>query len=171
MAFGLVLARAIVGLLMAAHGAQKLFGWFGGYGLTATGGYFDSMGFRPGRLFAALAGLSEFAGGLLLAAGLLLPVGAAVILSVMVVAVVTVHARNGLLVSSNGVELPVLYAVVAIALALAGPGPYSLDALLGLAPAWTPGLTAAMLALGAAGGLGSLAARRHGAPQEHPAAA
>jgi putative oxidoreductase len=76
---GLLILRAVVGLSMAGHGAQKLFGWFGGMGLQETGTHFEGFGFRPGLPFAAAAGLSEFAGGILLAAGLFTPLGAAAI--------------------------------------------------------------------------------------------
>ena len=85
---GLLIARLVFGLLMAAHGAQKLFGWFGGYGLNGTGGFMEKLGFRPGRLFAAAAGFSEFAGGLLVALGLFGPVGPALFLSVMILSLI-----------------------------------------------------------------------------------
>src|SRR5881394_2627131 len=101
---GLLVLRVVLGLIFAAHGSQKLFGWFGGYGLAGTGGFMESLGFRPGKTFATAAGLSEFSGGLLLALGFLGPVGPALILSVMVVAVITVHAKNGFFVSNNGIE-------------------------------------------------------------------
>ena len=91
---GLLVARLVFGLLMAAHGAQKLFGWFGGYGLGAVAGFFDQLGFRPGRLFAPLAALGEFAGGLFIALGLFGPVGPALTLAVMIVAALTVHWPN-----------------------------------------------------------------------------
>src|SRR5436190_44732 len=129
---GLLLVRLALGTLMAAHGAQKLFGWFGGYGIAGTGGFFESLGFHPGRLFAAAAGASEFAGGLLLALGLLGPAGPALVIGVMTVAALSVHWPNGLFATSNGIELPLLYAAGAAAVALTGPGQYSLDALLGL---------------------------------------
>jgi len=83
---GLLVARVVFGLTMSAHGAQKLFGWFGGHGLAGTGQFFDSVGFRPGRVMAAVAGLSEVTSGLLIALGLLGPVGPAVMLAVMIVA-------------------------------------------------------------------------------------
>lgn len=165
---GLFLARLVLGLLMAAHGSQKLFGWFGGYGIAGTGGFFESLGFHPGRLFATAAGLGEFAGGLLLALGLLGPVGPALVVSVMIVAAITVHWQNGLFTASNGIELPLLYATGAVALALTGPGRYSLDALLGLTTVWTPTLAWIALALGIAGGVANLALRR---PPRAPVAA
>src|SRR5947199_6017965 len=107
---GLLVARTVFGLVMAAHGSQKLFGWFGGYGLAGTGGFFEQLGFRPGRLFAALASVSELVAGLLIALGFLGPVGPALLLSVMIVAAVTVHCGKGFFATSNGIELTVLYA-------------------------------------------------------------
>jgi putative oxidoreductase len=157
---GLLVLRLTLGGLMAAHGAQKLFGWFGGYGLAGTGGFFEGLGFRPGRLFAALAGATEVAGGLLLAFGLLGPVGGALVVSVMVVAALSVHWQHGVFATSNGIEVPLLYGTAAVALALTGPGVYSLDALLGLETLWTPELTWAVLAAGILGGVANLAIRR-----------
>ena len=157
---GLLLLRLVLGLLMAAHGSQKLFGWFGGHGLAAVSGMFESMGFRPGRLLATAAALSEFGGGLLMALGFLGPVGPAVVLAVMIVAAIGVHWRNGLFAMSNGIEVPLLYAAGVTALALTGPGAYSLDARLGIASVWTPALTWIALGVGVLGGVANLAVRR-----------
>ena len=127
----------VFGLLMAAHGAQKLFGWFGGYGLAGTAGFFEQLGFRPGKLFAGAAAGTEVVAGLLVAAGLLGPLGPALIVSVMIVAAVTVHWQHGLFAANNGIEMPLLFGVMALTLASSGYGAYSLDAALGLT--WSPG--------------------------------
>jgi putative oxidoreductase len=158
MNLGILIARLVFGLLMAAHGTQKLFGWLGGYGLEGTGGYFQSLGFRPGRVFAFLAGAGELVSGLLLALGLFGPVGGAIMLSVMIVAIVSVHAPHGLFAATNGIELPLLYAMAGAALALTGNGAYALDALLGIA--FAPGFTWAAVVIGIAAGFASLGARR-----------
>ena len=157
---GLMVLRVVIGPLMAAHGAQKLFGWFGGYGLAGTAGYFESIGFRPGRLFVAAAAASEVVSGVLVALGLFGPVGPALMLSVMIVAAITVHWEHGLFAMSNGIELPLLYGGAAVALTLTGPGAYSIDALLGLQALWTPALAWSALALGIIGGAGNVALRR-----------
>jgi putative oxidoreductase len=160
MSAGLLILRLVFGALFAVHGAQKLFGWFGGYGLSGTGTFFEGLGFRPGRLFAAADGVAEFGGGLLLALGLFEPVASAAIISVMIVAIATVHLHNGLLVITNGVELPLLYTAAALSLALTGPGDYSLGAVLGLTSRWTPQLTGIVLAAGVVGAFASLGMRR-----------
>jgi putative oxidoreductase len=157
---GLLIVRLVVGLLMAAHGAQKLFGWFGGHGLAGTGMYFESIGFHPGHLFAQLASITEFVSGLLIALGFLGPVGPALMLSVMIVAGVSVHWKNGLFAQSNGIELSLFYATIAVGLALIGYGRYSLDALLGLQSLYTPTWSITALAVGILGGIGNLLARR-----------
>jgi putative oxidoreductase len=158
---GLLLARMVFGLVMAAHGSQKLFGWFGGYGIAGTGGFFESLGFRPGRLFAMAAGASEVAGGLLLALGLLGPLGPAMIIAVMIVATATVHWAHGLFAQNNGFEVPLLYVAGAAAIALIGNGAYSLDAALGLS--WPVEVIWIALGLGVLGGFANLAVR-HAAP-------
>lgn len=157
---GLLVVRLVVGLLMAAHGSQKLFGWFGGHGIAGTGMFFESIGFRPGRLFAQLAATTEIVSGVLVALGLLGPVGPALMLSVMIVAAVSVHLKNGLFAQSNGIELALSYGTVAIGLALIGFGSYSLDALLGLQTLYTPAWALVALAIGVLGGIGNLLARR-----------
>ena len=155
-----LIARVMIGLLMAAHGAQKLFGWFGGHGLQATGEFFGQLGFQPARLFATAAALGELTSGLLIALGLFGPVGPAIMLSVMVVAALSVHWRNGLFATNNGIELPLLYSIAAVRFALTGPGSYSLDAALGLDWVGTPRVIWIALAAGILGGLANLAIRR-----------
>jgi putative oxidoreductase len=157
---GLLLARVTVGLLMAAHGAQKLFGWFGGYGLNGTAGFFEGLGFRPGRLFVMSAAGSEIGSGILLALGLFTPLAAALMVSVMVVAAVSVHLPNGLFAQNNGIELPLVFGLVAAALALTGPGVYSIDAAAGFTAFWTPGVVWGAPVLAVVGGFGNLALRR-----------
>ena len=156
---GLLLVRIVFGLVMAAHGAQKYLGWFGGYGLTKTGEFFVNLGFWPGRAFAALASLSEITSGLLVAIGLLGPVGPALMIAVMIVAMITVHWKNGLFAAKNGIELPLLFATLAAGLALIGFGPYSVDALLGMSGHWSPRVIVMVLAIGIIGGFASAAIR------------
>src|SRR3954471_960763 len=157
---GLLVARLVFGLSLAAHGAQKLFGWFGGYGLVGTGGFFEQLGYRPGKTFAALAGSAEFGGGLLMALGLLGPVGAALTISVMIVAAVTVHLGKGFFASAGGIELAFLYTAAAVVLALTGPGVFSLDAVLGLEWLSAPVTAGGAIALGVIGGVANLAIRK-----------
>ncbi len=157
---GLLIIRLVFGILMAGHGTQKLFGWFGGYGLAGTGGFFEQLGFRPGRFFAAAASTGEVISGVLIALGLFGPIGPALLLAVMIVAAVSVHWKNGVFVTSNGIEVPLLYSAGAIALALTGFGRYSLDALLGLGSAWSPPIIWGAIIAGAAGGFLNLALRR-----------
>jgi putative oxidoreductase len=99
---GLLLLRLTVGLTVATHGSQKLFGWFGGPGLSGTGQFFTMLGFPPGRRHAFMAGLAEVVGGLLMALGFLTPLAAAAIIAVMVVAVFTVHLSKGFFVHNGG---------------------------------------------------------------------
>jgi len=160
MNLGLFILRLVVGFMMAGHGSQKLFGWFGGHGLQGTAGYFEVLGFRPGRLFAALAAVTEFFSGLLVAFGFLGPIGPALMTSVMVVAIYSVHWKNGLFAATNGVEVPLLYAVSGMALALIGAGAYSVDAALGVASNWTVGTNIVALGFGIAGAIATLMLRQ-----------
>lgn len=160
LSIGLLVARLAFGLVMSAHGAQKLFGWFGGHGLDGTGGFFESLGFHPGRLFATLAGTSEFVGGALVALGLFGPIGPALVVAVMLTAMFTVHWQNGLFAMQNGIEVPLLYAAGAIALAFAGPGIISLDSVFGLQALWSLDVVIVALAIGILGGAGNLVVRR-----------
>jgi putative oxidoreductase len=160
MDIGILIARLVLGLALAAHGGQKLFGWFGGYGIAGTGGFLEGLGFRPGPLFASLLGLGEVAAGLLTAVGLGGPIGPALMIHLMLVAMFVAHRNNGFFAASNGIELPLLYAVGGLVLASTGPGLYSLDALLGLTPWFGPSVTSIALGLAVVGVLGTLAIRR-----------
>lgn len=130
MDLGLLIIRLVIGLLFAAHGAQKLFGWFGGHGLAGTGGWMDSLGLKPGKTMALMAGLSELIGGLLLVIGFLTPLAALLIAGTMVMAIVKVHLPNGLWSTANGYEYNLVILAVVIGLALTGAGQYAFDALL-----------------------------------------
>ena len=110
MSIGLLILRLVVGLALAAHGTQKLFGWFGGYGLSGTAGFLEQLGFVPGRRNALFAGLAETAGGLLLALGLATPVAAAMLIAVMVVAAVSAHLKHGFFAHNQGYEYTLVLA-------------------------------------------------------------
>ncbi|WP_342047657.1 DoxX family protein [Bacillus sp. OTU530] len=127
---GLLIIRLVIGLLFVGHGAQKLFGWFGGYGLKGTGGWFESIGMKPGVTMALFAGLAEFIGGILFALGLLTPLAGILIAGTMAMAIVKVHAPNGLWATANGYEYNLTLLAVAIGIALVGPGQYALDSFL-----------------------------------------
>ena len=131
MDIALFLARLILGLGLAAHGAQKLFGWYGGYGTKGTGQYMMTLGWSAGVSFAVLAGVGEFAGGWLTALGLGGPAGPALVIAVMVVAVATVHMGNGFFAAKNGSELPLMVIAGMLMLAFTGPGALSVDAQVG----------------------------------------
>ena len=148
MAEGLFFLRLFLGVLLFAHGTQKLFGWFGGHGLDGTGGFFEQVGHRPGRQMAMLAGLSEAGGGTLLVLGLITPLASAIIIGVMVSAAVSVHGTNGLWATNGGFELPLTNAVIAGSLAFTGAGTFSFDNALGLElHGWAWGIGAIALAL------------------------
>jgi putative oxidoreductase len=159
MNLALLVLRLVVGLGFAAHGAQKLFGAFGGGGIAETGGFFEQVGLRPGRFHALIAGASELAGGLLIAVGLVTPLAAAALIGVMTAAVLTVHAANGFFATKNGFEYPLTLAAVVFALAGVGAGEWSLDHALGLSLAST-GWALAALAVGVLGGLGAVVVGR-----------
>lgn len=127
---GLLIIRLVIGVLFIGHGAQKLFGWFGGYGLKGTGGWFESIGIKPGVTMALFAGLAELLGGILFALGLLTPLAGIMIAGTMVMAIVKVHAPNGIWSTSNGYEYNLTLLAVAIGVALIGPGQFALDAFL-----------------------------------------
>ena len=145
MSTGLLLLRVVVGLLLIGHGTQKLFGWFGGYGLAGVGGWFHSLGFRPGKPMAVVAGLGEAGGGTLLLLGLLTPLATAAITGTLLVAAST-HLPK-VWNTDGGLELPLVLATVGAMFGFTGPGRYSLDAALDLN---TSGLRWGLLAAGAA---------------------
>ena len=150
------------------HGAQKLFGVLGGHGIQGTGGFMETLGLRPGRIHATLAGSAEFFGGLLLALGLFVPFAAAVLIATMVTASLTAHRGKGIWAQDGGLELPLVYATIAFGLAAVGAGDWSLDSALGL------DLAGAGWALGALGagllaGVGAVASGRLGHESGSPA--
>jgi putative oxidoreductase len=159
MELGLLVVRLVVGLLFVGHGAQKLFGAFGGHGIEGTGGFFESIGLRPGRFHARAAGFNEFAGGLLLALGLFTPLAAALLIATMVAAVITVHWQKGIWSTDGGYEYNLVLAAVAFAAASVGAGPWSLDDAFGLNLTGT-GWGLAALAAGVLGGTFAVAAGR-----------
>ena len=167
MDLALFVLRIVVGGLFAAHGAQKLFGSFGGHGIAGTGQFFESLGLRPGERHARLAGLGEFGGGLLLVFGFLTPLGAAAIIGTMTVAILTVHATKGWQNTDGGYEYNVVLGAAAFALAAAGPGAWSLDHALGLD--WGTGWGFVALAGGILGGMGALISARGAAQRPAPA--
>jgi len=144
----LLFVRLVIGLGLAAHGSQKLFGWFGGYGLAGTGGFFEQLGFRPGRLFVLGAGLGETVGGVLVVLGLGGAIGPAMIVMVMLVAIFTVHISKGFFITNGGWELNAAYIAASVGLAYVGFGAYALDNVLGLQYLSSP--QAASICMGAA---------------------
>jgi putative oxidoreductase len=130
LSYGLLLLRVVTGGTMFAHGAQKLFGWFGGGGPRGTAGSFGKMGFRAPLVMAVLAGLGE-CGGLAFAAGFLTPLAALGIAVVMINAISVVHWPNGFFNGKGGIEFPLTLLTVAVAVAAIGPGRFSLDRAVG----------------------------------------
>jgi len=159
MNIGLFIFRLTIGLTLAAHGSQKLFGWFSGPGLDRTGQFFETLGFHPGRRHALLAGLAETGGGLLLVLGLFTPFGSAAIISVMLVAVFTIHIHKGFFAHHSGFEYNLVLAAAALALAFTGPGSLSIEALLNYRESGSLWGFAALVA-GILGGITSLAQRK-----------
>lgn len=129
--WGTLALRIPAGVIFVAHGAQKLFGWFGGYGLEGTGQWMDSIGLSPGYLMALTAGAAEFFGGLALIVGLLVRPAAAVLAVAMIVAIFSVHIGNGLFAAKNGYEFALALLAIAIALVASGGGRASMDRALG----------------------------------------
>src|SRR5438067_6975627 len=127
MEFGLLLLRVVVGVLFIGHGTQKLFGWFDGHGLEGTGGFLESLGYRPGKRFAVLGGLAEAGGGALLVLGLLTPLAAGAIVGMMINAIMAVHLESGPWNSEGGYEFPLVMAVAAAAVAFGGGGALAAD--------------------------------------------
>jgi putative oxidoreductase len=165
MDLALIVLRVVVGLLFMGHGAQKLFGAFGGGGMKGTADMFDAIGLRPGRLHAPAGGAAEFIGGALLALGLLTPIGAALVIAVMVAATVTVHLAKGIWATNGGYEYNLVMIAAAFALAGAGPGSWSLDNALGIDWSST-GWGLAALGAGVLGGLVAVASGRLAAARE-----
>jgi putative oxidoreductase len=154
MNLGRLLLRTSLGAIFVSHGAQKLFGWFGGHGLEATSQGFEKMGMRPGRLNAVAASATEFGSGALMALGLATPVAASGITAVMLTAIHRVHKKNGFFNTNGGYEFNLLLIGAALALAEAGPGEPSLDSALGI-DMHGPGWALAALGAGAAGAAGA----------------
>jgi putative oxidoreductase len=154
MEIGLLVLRLVVGFAFAVHGAQKLFGAFGGHGIAGTASNFEQLGLRPGRRHAWLAGVAEVSGALLLALGLFTPFAVAGLIAVMTVAILHVHGRNGFLNANGGFEYNLVMIAAGFALAGVGPGDWSLDNALGFD---LHGTVWALAALGAGvlGGLGA----------------
>jgi putative oxidoreductase len=130
--FGLLILRLVVGGLMAGHGAQKLFGWFGGGGIKGTAGMLESMNMKPAEKWAMLAGTTEFGGGLLMALGALGPVGPVGTIGAMEMATLKAHWGKPIWNTKGGAELPLINIAASLAVALLGPGKYSVDRALGL---------------------------------------
>ena len=128
----LLILRLVVGLTMVVHGTQKLFGWFGGSGLARLRQVFEKQGFKPAWFWVSLVILGEVGGGLSLALGFLTPLGAAGVFGTMFMATFKSHWKNGFILSKGGYEYTLVLMAVSIALGLAGPGVYSLDALFGI---------------------------------------
>jgi putative oxidoreductase len=169
MAFGILVLRLVLGLTIAAHGSQKLFGWWDGPGLRGVHGWLGGMRFRGGWLPVVMLVTAEFGGGLAIALGLLTPFAALLVISAMLVAIGTTHARNGFWNGAGGYEFNALIIGAAAAIAAAGPGRYSLDYAIG----WADNLSGVWWGVGvlAAAALGAVAMLSIGRRPEAPAMA
>jgi putative oxidoreductase len=170
MSIGLFILRLVIGLLFMGHGAQKLFGMLGGGGLAGTGTHFDSIGLRPGRRNALIAGLGEFGGGLLLLLGWFTPLGSAVIIAVMVAAIWTVHGPKGLWMTDGGFEYQLVVIAAVFALAGVGAGRWSLDHALSFndnGAAWAIGAAVVGALAGAGAVLSGRESRQHAPHPPH----
>jgi putative oxidoreductase len=125
--YGISLLRVVTGLTFMAHGSQKLFGWFGGYGLVGVGQWMESIGITPGYLMAALAGSAEFFGGLALVVGLLVRPAAISLLIAMLVAIISVHWANGFFITESGFEYAMILGLISAVILIEGAGKLSLD--------------------------------------------
>jgi len=163
LALSLLLLQLAAGLTFAAHGAQKMFGWWGGPGLAGWEAAMERMGFRPARLFGLTSALIELVGGLLLAVGFLTPLVAAVLIAQSVVIIGQVHWSHGFFNTRSGFEFPLLLAVSVAAIGLAAPTPVSVDAATGFA--LEPAGIVVLLIAGLAVGLVTLAVPRLGSHQ------
>jgi putative oxidoreductase len=165
---GLAFLRIVIGLTMAAHGAQKAFGWWSGPGPEGWRRAVTAMGFRPAGLWTAVSTLAELIGGLLLAMGLLTTFAAAVLIGQSIVIIGQVHLPKGFWNRNSGYEFPLVLAAGAVAVALVGPGALSLDRVLGIA--YDDGMRTALVVLGAIGGLAALAVPRVAGREDETAA-
>jgi putative oxidoreductase len=171
MHIGLFLIQLTVGALVFGHGAQKLLGWFGGFGLSGTAGYMESIGLRHGKLMAGVGGANEMVGGALVATGLFMPLGAALIAAAMLVASRTDHRHKGLWIWNYGSEHVLTNAAVVVGLAIAAPARWSLDNVIGWdvhGLGW--GIAAAAVAIAGGGSVIALFRRPDAAITPNPAA-
>ena len=163
---GLFIVRVVVGLVFAAHGAQKLFGWWGGPGMERWIGVMEGMGVRPPRLWAAVSSLNELVGGVLLAIGLLTPLAAAVLIGQSLVIIARVHWPKGFWATKGGYEYPMVLGAASLGLAFTGPGAWSFDGYLPLGLLYQPIVIWIMVAVALAVGLVAIMMRP--APSARP---
>lgn len=164
---GLLIVRAVVGLVMAYHGTEKLFGWWGADGLDGAARFFGSQGYRPPRLMAAVAGCTETVGGILLAAGLCTPLAALMLIGTFV-NILVLHLPNGLSRRNNGFEYELVLLASTVAIAYTGPGRLSIDRILDF-EAYGTAWGSAVLVVGTLSGLAVSASRSTRTPHTGPA--